>query len=328
MILSRRAVMFAPLALGMALAIGPVAAQTYPSKPVTMVVPFAAGGPTDTLARILAQAMSERLGQSVVIENVPGAGGSTGAVRVMRAQPDGYTILISDLALPAAPLLNRNVTYDLSKDVTPLGVVNAGPMVLISRDGLATDAAALFARIKADSAKVTLGHSGLGSNAHMCGLFVQQALGVKLTEVPYRGAGPAMNDMLGGSLDVMCEQSTTAIPQIEAKRVIAHGVTSAGRLPVLPSTPTLAEVGLGGFDFTVWHGLYAPAGTPPVVVARLNEALAGALADPSVRRRYAEAGRTEFPAGQRSPEAHRELLSREVRRLKEALDRAGVQPAN
>ena len=298
---------------GLALAAGlalPAQAQTFPERPVTMIVPFAAGGPTDTLARILAQAMAGALAQSVVIENVPGNAGAIGAQRLIRAKPDGYTILISDLALPAAPLLNAAVTYDLARDFTPLGLVNAGPMVLLARSGFAPAPEAAFGQMKAKAKALNLGHSGLGSNSHMCGLLVQQALGATFTEVPYRGAGPAMNDLLAGTLDLMCEQSTTAIPQIEGGKVSAVGVTSPARLPVLPDVPTLAAGGLSGFDFTLWHGLYAPPGTPAAIVGRLNAALRAALADPAVRERYAQAGRTEFPEGELTPDAHRARLLR------------------
>ena len=299
-------------------------ADDYPSRPVTMIVPFAAGGPTDSLARVLAQAMSEPLRQNVLVENVPGAGGSLGAQRLIRAEADGYTILMTDLALPAGPLLNPNVKYDTNKDFAPIGVVNAGPMILISKPGLASDAAALFTLMKTKADHLTLGHSGVGSNSQMCGLFIQQALGVKLTEIPYRGAGPAMNDMLAGTLDVMCEQSTTAIPQIEAQKVKAYGVTSQKRLPVCPDLPALSETVLPKFEFTVWHGLYAPSATPPAIVDRLNQALQTALASPLARKRFEDAGRVEFAPDQRSPAAHRQLLANESQRLADALGKAGL----
>jgi tripartite-type tricarboxylate transporter receptor subunit TctC len=317
----------AALALSLAFASGMAAAQTYPTRPVTMIVPFAAGGPTDSLARILAQAMSEPLGQQMVLENVPGAGGGLGTARLIRAQADGYTILVHDLALPAGPLLNKNLTYDLNRELEPVGLINAGPMVLISRPGLAPDTASLFAAIRKNPDRISLGHSGLGTNSHMCGLLVQQALGVKVTEVPYRGAGPAMNDMLAGQLDIMCEQSTTAIPQIQGQKVVPHGVTSAKRLAALPDVPTLAENGIAGFDFSTWHGLYVPANTPGAVIASLNQALQKALSNPNTQSRFAAAGRTEFAMDQRSPAAHRNLLTADQTRIKAALERAGVKPA-
>jgi tripartite-type tricarboxylate transporter receptor subunit TctC len=317
----------AAIVLSLAFAPGVAAAQTYPTRPVTMIVPFAAGGPTDSLARILAQAMSEALGQQVVLENVPGAGGGLGTTRLIRAQADGYTTLIHDLALPAGPLLNKNLTYDLNRELEPIGLINAGPMVLISRQGLAPDAASLFTSIRKNPDRISLGHSGLGTNSHMCGLLVQQALGVRVTEVPYRGAAPAMNDMLAGQLDIMCEQSTTAIPQIQAQKVVAHGVTSAKRLAALPDVPTLSENSIAGFDFSTWHGLYVPANTPAAVIESLNQALQKALANPNTQSRFAAAGRTEFATDQRSPTAHRNLLSADQKRLKAALESAGLKPA-
>lgn len=310
--------------LSLAAFVSPGHADDYPSRAITMIVPFAAGGPTDSLARVLAQAMSDPLRQTVVVENAPGAGGSLGANRLTRADADGYTILLTDLALPAGPILNPNVKYDIGKDFATIGVVNAGPMILISKPGLATDAADLFKLMKKDASKLTLGHSGVGSNSQMCGLFIQQTLGVKLTEIPYRGAGPAMNDMLSGQLDVMCEQSTTAIPQIEGQKVTAYGVTSPTRLPLFPNLPTLSEAGLAKFEFTVWHGLYAPPATSPAVIQKLNGALQTALASPLARKRFEDAGRVEFAADQRSPEAHRNMLDFESRRLTDALGKAGL----
>lgn len=302
-------------------------ADDYPTRPITMIVPFAAGGPTDSLARVLAQAMSEPLRQTVLVENVPGAGGSLGAQRLTRADADGYAILLTDLALPAGPLLNPNVKYDISKDFAPIGVVNAGPMILISKPGLAADASELFKLMRDKADKLTLGHSGVGSNSQMCGLFIQQTLGIKLTEIPYRGAGPAMNDMLAGQLDIMCEQSTTAIPQIEAQKVMAYGVTSPKRLAVFPNLPTLSEAGLTQFEFTVWHGLYAPPATPPAIIEKLNGALQTGLASPLARKRFEDAGRVEFSADQRSPDAHRKMLNFESQRLAEALGKAGLMDA-
>jgi tripartite-type tricarboxylate transporter receptor subunit TctC len=317
----------AAISLSVAFASSIAAAQTYPTRPITMIVPFAAGGPTDALARILAQAMNEPLGQQVVLENVPGAGGGLGTARLIRAQADGYTILIHDLALPAGPLLNKNLTYDLNRELETVGLINAGPMVLISRSGLAPDTASLFASIRKNPERFSLGHSGLGTNSHMCGVLVQQALGVRVTEVPYRGAAPAMNDMVAGHLDIMCEQSTTAIPQVQAQKVVAHGVTSTNRLAALPDVPTLSESGIKGFDFSTWHGLYVPASTPGTVIERLNEALQQALLNSNTKSRFATAGRTEFASDQRSPSAHRSLLNSDQKRLKAALESAGVRPA-
>jgi tripartite-type tricarboxylate transporter receptor subunit TctC len=311
------------------LSLATATAQTYPTRPIMMIVPFAAGGPSDTIARLVAQKMSSALDQQVNIENVAGAGGAIGTRRVAQASPDGYTILINDLALPAAPLLNRSAGYDALNDLDTIGLVNAGPMVWIARRGIgADDAKGLLALMKATPEKFTLGHSGIGSNSYICGQLVQQALGIKLVEVPFRGAGPAMNDMIAGQIDLMCEQSTTAIPQIQGNRVTGYAVTSSTRMDTLPSLPTMAEAGLTGLEFTVWHGLYAPKGTPPAAIETLNRALQSALADAVARQRFIEAGRTEFPSDRRTPVAHRAALEAEIVKLRTALEKAGVSAAN
>ena len=294
-----------------------------------MVVPFAAGGPTDAIARLLAQRMSEALKQQIIIENVGGAGSVLGTARVAKAAPDGYTILINDLALPSAPLLRSNLPFDVWTDLIPLGLINAGPMVLISRKSLRAETAGqLFTMIRTEKDNIKLGHGGTGSNSHMCGLLIQQALGVVVTGVPYRGTGPAMTDLLGGTLDILCEQSPTAIPQARGGTVTAHGVTSATRISNLPNVPTLAEAGLAGFDFVVWHGLYAPNGTPEAIVKTLNRALNISLTDPAIRQRYAEMGRMEFSLDQRTPGAHKGRLDAEIVRLRKLLEGAGITLAN
>ena len=290
-------------------------------------MPFAAGGPTDALARLLGQRMSEELKQPIVVENVGGAASVLGTARAAKAAPNGYTILINDLALPSAPMLKSNLPFDVRADFVPLGLINAGPKVLIGRKSLQADTAEqLFKKIKTDKADIKLGHGGIGTNSHMCGLLVQRALGVTVTSVAYRGTGPAMNDLVAGTLDIICDQSTTAIPQVQAASVVAYGVTSTTRIAAIPDVPTLAEVGLTGFDFVIWHGLYAPKGTPDEVVQGLNRALNSSLDDPAIRKRYAEMGRTEFAADQRTPVAHKARLDAEVQRLRRLLHGAGFTP--
>jgi tripartite-type tricarboxylate transporter receptor subunit TctC len=299
----------------------------FPERPITLIVPFAAGGPTDALARLLGQRMSEELKQPIVVENVGGAASVLGTARAARAAPNGYTILINDLALPSAPMLKSNLPFDVRADFVPLGLINAGPMVLIGRKSLPADTAEqLFTKIKTEKADIKLGHGGIGTNSHMCGLLVQRALGVTVTSVSYRGTGPAMNDLVAGTLDIICDQSTTAIPQVQAGSVVAYGVTSTTRIAAIPDVPTLAEVGLTGFDFVIWHGLYAPKGTPDEVVQSLNRALNSSLDDPAIRKRYAEMGRTEFAAEQRTPVAHKARLDAEVQRLRRLLQDAGFRP--
>ncbi|CAH1652539.1 tripartite tricarboxylate transporter substrate-binding protein [Chelatococcus asaccharovorans] len=300
-------------AAALVLSSGALHAETYPARSITLIVPFAAGGPSDAIARLVGQSMSQSLGQQVVIENVAGAGGTAGAARAAKADPDGYTLLIHHVALAAGASLYPKLTYDTMTAFAPLGLVNSGPMVLMSKkDYPANDAAALIAKLKADGMKATLAHAGVGSNSHLCTLLLQKALGVTFTQVAYRGTGPAMNDLMSGQVDVLCDQSTTAVPQIEGNTVKGFAVTSKERLPVLKDLPTLQEAGLKDFAFTIWHGLYAPAGTPPEVVATLNKALLQALDDKNVQARFAEVGTQLFPADQRTPAAHQAQFAREV----------------
>lgn len=303
--------MAAAAALTLATSVGH--AQTYPNRPITMVVPFAAGGPSDAIGRLLAQSMSETLGQQVVIENVAGAGGTLGGARLAKADPDGYTILIHHVALAAGESLYPNLTYDTLTAFEPIGLVNYGPMVLMAKkDYPAADAPALLAKLKADGPKASVAHAGAGSNSHLCTLLLEKALGVKFTQVAYRGTGPAMNDLMGGQVDVLCDQSTTAVPQIEGKTVKGYAVTSKDRLPVLKDLPTLQEAGLPDLEFVIWHGLYAPAGTPQDVVAKLNAALQKALADPKIQSRFADVGTQVFPDSERTPAAHKTKFENEV----------------
>lgn len=316
-----------PIMAAAALAVfaGAAAAQGYPSRIVTLVVPFAAGGPSDAIGRLLAQSMSNTLKQQVLIENVAGAGGTTAAARVAKAEPDGHTILIHHIALPAGASLYKNLSYDTVSDFEPLGLVNFGPMVLASKkDFAAKDAKELLAKLKADGPKTTLAHAGIASNSHLCGLLLQQALGVKFTEVAYRGTGPAMNDLVSGQVDILCDQSTTAVPQIQGNTIKGFAVTSSGRLDTLSNLPTMKEAGLGDFEFVIWHGLYAPKGTPKEAVEALNKALRVALADPNVKSRFSDVGTQIFPDAELTPQAHRARLEKEVTKWRDVVAKAGL----
>ncbi|BEV46066.1 tripartite tricarboxylate transporter substrate-binding protein [Afipia carboxidovorans] len=292
---------------------GTAVAQDYPTRPITMIVPFAAGGPSDAIGRLVAQSMSKSLGQQVVVESVSGAGGTVGASRLARSDADGYTILIHHVALAAGASLYKNLDYDTSTAFAPIGLVNRGPMVLLSRKNYeASDAKALLGIMREQGTKVSVGHAGVGSNSHLCTLLMQEALNSKFTLVAYKGTGPAMNDLMGGQLDILCDQSTTAIPQISGKMIKGYAVTSAERLDALKDLPTLQEAGLKDFNFTIWHGLYAPAKTPEPIVKKLNEALQAALSDQSVLQRFAEVGTSPFPADQRTPAAHKKQFDHEI----------------
>jgi tripartite-type tricarboxylate transporter receptor subunit TctC len=327
----RRDIVAGALAVGaLALAgLSPAAAQGFPSRQITLVVPFAAGGPSDVIARLIGQSMSQSLGQQVVIENVAGAGGTAGATRVAKAEADGHTLLIHHLALAAAPALYQNLTYDTRTAFVPLGLVNTGPMVLAGRRQLvANNAAEVVAWLKDHAEKSTMAHAGVGSNSHLCAVLLSQAAQLKVTFVAYRGTGPAMNDVVGGQVDMICDQSTTAVPQIQGGAIKGYAVTSPERLDVLPSLPTAREMGLPGFEMTIWHGLYAPKGTPAPVVAQLNAALAKALNEPAVQERFKAVGTASFPQGEWTPAAHEKRFLDEVERWGKLLKQAGVQPGN
>ena len=294
-----------------ALAATGATAQGFPSQNIVLMVPFAAGGPSDAIARLIGQSMARTLGQQVLIENVVGAGGTAAATRLSKSQPDGYTMLIHHIALMAGAFLYKNLPYDTLGFET-IGLVNYGPMILATRkDYPAATPAELFARLKADGNKTTLANGGIGSNAHLCGLLLQKALGVKLTEVAYRGTGPAMNDLVSGQIDMLFDQSTNAVPQVEAGTIKAFAVTSSERLEALPNVPTVKEIGLEGVEFTLWHGLYAPKGTPKAIVDQINGALGVALQDSLVRERFAAFGTKLFPQNEWTPAAHRAKLERE-----------------
>ena len=311
------------------LAAGATSAQDFPTRTITMIVPFAAGGPSDAIARLVAQSMAGTLKQQVVIENVAGAGGTTGAARLAKADPDGHTVPIHHVALAAGASLYKTLPYDTLSDIETVGLVNYGPMVVTAKkDYAAADAKALFAKLKADGPKTTAAHAGVGSNSHLCNLLLQQALEVKFTEAAYRGTGPAMNDLVGGQVDLLCDQSTTAVPQIQGNSIKAFGVTSKERLGVIPNVPTLAESGLANFEFVIWHGLYAPKGTPKAVIDTLNRALQTALDDATVKTRFTDVGTQLFPVAERSPHAHRARFEKEVATWKDVIAKSGVGAVN
>jgi tripartite-type tricarboxylate transporter receptor subunit TctC len=304
-----------------------LAAQGYPSKPITLIVPFAAGGPSDTVGRLMADHLSRSLGQNVVVENVGGAGGTLGAERAAKAAPDGYTLLTHHGALAAAPALYSNLRYDSKTAFEPLGLVNTGPMVLLSRKGLETaDAKALFAWLKDQGTKATVGFAGVGSNSYVCATLLQQLLGVKLGMVPYRGTGPAMIDLVAGQIDVLCDQATTATPQIQGGTVKAYAVTSAERLESLKEVPSAKEAGLPDFSVTIWNGLYAPKGVAKEVVDKVNAAIGKMVTDPAILERFAATGTRPFPPQMRSPAEHAKWLTAEFARFEAMFKAVGVAP--
>ncbi len=312
-------------ALGLAGA-ATLALADFPEKPVTLVVPFAAGGPSDKIARDLAEALRKPLGQTVIVDNAAGAGGTIGTAKVARAAPDGYTLLVHHIGMATAPALYRKLPFKMPEDFEFLGLVNEAPSVLIGKPGLpAANFADLRQWIAANGGKVNLAHAGLGSASHLCGLIFQSALKVNMTPVPYKGTAPAMTDLIGGQVDLMCEQATNAVPQIESRKVKAFGVTSAQRLqiPALKDLPTLAEAGLKDFNVQVWHGLYAPRGTPPAVLARLNAALRIALKDPELVKREEALGLVVVTDDRLDPAGHRKFVEAEMVRWSKVIKAAG-----
>ncbi len=291
-------------------------AQSYPSKPITIVVPFVAGGPTDRVARDLAEAMRKPLGDvSIIIENVLGAGSSIGSNKVAKANPDGYTILLNHIAMASMPNLLRNMPFKIDSDFEYLGMINDVPMTVIARPSMpAKNFKELRDWLNTNKGKVNLGNAGIGSASHLCGLMFQNAVQVDMASIPYKGTAPAMTDLIGGQIDLMCDQTTNTTAQIEAKKVIAYGVTTAKRLttPALKDIPTLQEDGLKGFEVTIWHGLYAPKGTPADVVSKLNNALKAALKDPDFIKKQEALGAVVITDKRIEPAEHKKFVAAEI----------------
>jgi tripartite-type tricarboxylate transporter receptor subunit TctC len=313
-------------AIAMALACVTARAD-FPDKPITLVVPFAAGGPSDKIARDLAEALRKPLGgQTVIVENVGGAGGTIGTAKVAKANPDGYTLLVHHIGMSTAPALYRKLSYKMPDDFEYLGLINEAPSTLIGSPTLPVSNFQELRKLIAErKEKINLANAGLGSASHLCGLMLQSALQTELTTVPYKGTAPAMTDLMGGQVDLMCEQATNAVLQIEGKKVKVFGVTSRARmsLAALANVPTLAESGLTNFSVSVWHGLYAPRGTPPAVVAKLNLALKAALKDPGLIKRQEALGISVVTDQRTEPAHHRKFVEAEMARWSAVIKAAG-----
>ncbi len=320
------AVVMAGFAAFSGLAMAPAAAQApYPDKPVTLVVPFAAGGPTDVVARMLAIPMGKSLGQSVLVENTVGAGGTIAATKVARAAPNGYTLFIHHMGMSTAPALYKKLSFDPMKDYEYIGQVVDVPMTLLARkDFPPANYKELEAYVRANKDKVSLANAGLGAVSHLCGLLFMSSLGTDLTTVPFSGTGPAMNALLGGQVDLLCDQTTTTVPLIKDGRVKVFGVTTLNRLSALPNVPTLDEQGLKGFEVKVWHGLYAPKGTPPAVLERVGVALRMAMADPVVRQRLADLNADIVPVEKMTPAGLKSFLESETTKWAPVIKKAGI----
>ena len=303
-------------------------ADTYPAKPITIVVPFTAGGPTDRVARDLAEAMRKPLGGvSILVDNAAGAGGSIGANKVAKAAPDGYTLLLHHIGMATMPTLVRNIPFKVESDFEYLGAINDVPMTLIGRPSLpAKNYKELAVWIDQNKGKINLGNAGIGSASHLCGLLFQNALDVEMTTVPYKGTAPAMTDLIGGQIDFMCDQTTNTSGQIEAKKVIAYAVTTAKPLttPALKDLPTLQASGLKGFEVTIWHGLYAPKGTPADVLIKLNSALKVALKDPDFVKKQEGLGAVVVADKRMEPAEHKKFVAAEIAKWSPIIKAAGV----
>jgi len=302
-----------------------MAADAYPNKPITLVVPFSAGGPTDAVARLIAVPMGKDLGQTVIVENTVGAGGTIATTRVARAAPDGYILYLHHMGMATAPALYKKLPFDPMKDFEYIGQVVDVPMVLLGRKNFpANNFKELEAYIKVNKEKVTIANAGPGSVSQLCGLLLMSREGVELTTVPYKGTGPALTDLLGGQVDLLCDQTTQTVPYIKDNLVKAYGVTTLKRLPGLSSIPTLDEQGLKGFEVKAWHGLYAPKGTPPEVLAKINKALRVALNNPEVKARLGESNIEVVPMSKVTSESLKNQLDSEINKWGPVIRKAGA----
>ena len=296
----------------------------YPERTITVVVPFAAGGPTDTVTRLVAEAMSKDLGQQVIVENVGGAGGTLGAGRVAQADPDGYTLLLHHIGMATSATLYRKLAYDTLNAFEYVGLVTEVPMTIVAKKDLEpTDLKGLVEYAKANKDTVTVANAGIGAASHLCGMLFMTAIGTPLVTVPYKGTGPAMTDLLGGQVDIMCDQTTNTTKHIQAGTIKGYAVTSPARLDVLPDLPTTEEGGLPGMQVGIWHGIYAPKGTPAEVTERLSKSLQLALKDENVAARFAELGTLPSPEADATPAALKAKLESEIARWKPIIEAAG-----
>lgn len=324
----RKLIASATAAAGLAVLPRGAGAQAYPAKPITVIVPFAAGGPTDALARVLCQRMGEALGQQMIIDNIGGAGGTIGVAKAARAAPDGYTLLFTHMGTLAVNIaLYKSLPYDSQKDLEPVGLGGTNPMVLVTKKDLpAKDFAEFMAWVKANQKKAQYGMAGIGAASHLGGLMLNSMMKVDVLEIPYKGTGPALNDLVSGQFDYMVDQAVNVLPQIQGGNIKALGVSTLKRLPQLPNVPTIDEAGLKGYEVTIWNGFFAPKNTSKEIVAKLNQALLTTLADDKIRVRLTELA-VELPsAAEASPDSLRNTLKASIDKWVPAVRAAGVKP--
>ena len=300
-------------------------AQTYPTKPITMIVPFAAGGPTDTVARTVAALMSKTLGQTVVVENAGGAGGNIGNEKVAKAAPDGYTILLMHIGISTSPTLYRALRYNAVNDLEPIGLVTTVPMTMIAnKDFPPNNMKELITYLKANKDKVSYANAGIGAASHLCGMLFMSAIETDVLTVPYKGTAPAMTDLLGGQVNFMCDQTTNTTSQIKGGKIKVYGVTSKARVASLPDVPTMDEAGFKGFEVGIWHGMWAPKATPKPIIDKLNAALNDALNSEDLKKKFADLGTAPEPVERRKPEVLRAFLPAEIAKWGPIIKKAGV----
>ena len=303
------------------------AQETYPSRPITMVMPYAPGGPGDTITRVFAAAMQKHLGQQIVVDNTAGASGTIGTAKVARSKPDGYTLLMIHVSHATNPAMYKGLPYHPVDDFEPIGSATSGPMLIVARNEFpAKDLNEFVAYVKANAAKVSLAHAGVGSASHLCGLMMMSAMNVKLNEIPYKGTGPALTDLMGGQVDILCDQTSGTVPSVKGGKIKAYAAAGKVRLRDLPAVPAIAEAGVQGFEINISFGLYAPKGTPRPVLEQLTSALQKSVADPEVRARLDAMGVSAVSVEQATPAALRAHLKSEIDTLGPLLVKAGVKP--
>ena len=315
----------AAMAAGAVLIAACQAGGDYPNQEITIVVPFSAGGPTDTVTRLVAEPMSEALGQEIVVRNVEGAGGTVGAAEVANAQPDGYTVLMHHIGMSTAPTLYTNLEYDPLADFKTIGLVTEVPMTIVARPDFEPETLEeLVTYVEENIDEVTYANAGIGAASQLCGLLIESATGLDFTEVPYEGTGPALEDLIGGQVDFMCDQTTNTATRIQGGEVKGYAVTTPERIEALPDLPTTTEAGLPDVQVTVWHGLYVPAETPDNVVQRLTDALQTALADETVIEEMGTLGTAPVPEDRATPEAQTQQLQEQIELWRPIIEEAGV----
>jgi tripartite-type tricarboxylate transporter receptor subunit TctC len=301
-------------------------AQDYPNRAITMVMPYAAGGPGDTITRVFAGAMQKHLGQQIVVDNTAGASGSIGTAKVARSKPDGYNLLMIHVSHATNLAMYKSLPYHPVDDFEPIGRATSGPMVIVTRNEFpAKNLNEFVAYVKANAAKVSLAHAGVGSASHLCGLMMMNALNVKLNEIPYKGTGPALTDLMGGQVDILCDQTSGTVPSVKAGKIKAYAAAGKARLPQLPDVPAITDAGVEGFDINISFGLYAPKGTPKPVLDQLTSALQKSVGDNEVRQRLESMGISAVGLDQARPEALRAHLKNEIDTLGGLLIKAGVK---